>query len=87
MTIEFRRNEALGEPRVIIEAAEETGLLSGEELVKIRLLLTLAGRMKEALSSVCGEYQSFSLLLRGLRDFSAECEMLSVIYDEGHLYD
>ncbi|MBO4297514.1 MAG: LytTR family transcriptional regulator [Clostridia bacterium] len=24
MTIEFRRNEALGEPRVIIEAAEET---------------------------------------------------------------
>ena len=71
----------------MIEAAEETGLLSGEELVKIRMLLTLAGRMKDSLSAACGEYQSFSLLLRGLRDFSAECEMLSVIDDEGHLYD
>ena len=71
----------------MLDAAEENGLLSGEELVKIRLILTLAGRMKDALSAAVGEYGSFSIPLREMRDFSDECEMLSVVDDDGRLYD
>lgn len=71
----------------MLDAAEENGLLSGEELVKIRLLLTLAGRIKDALSAAVGEYGSFSIPLREMRDFSDECEMLSVVDDDGRLYD
>lgn len=71
----------------MLEFAEENGLLSGEELVKIRLMLTLAGRMREELSENREEYPSFSILLRNMRDFAEETEMLAVIDDEGHLYD
>ncbi|MFR5881132.1 MAG: hypothetical protein ACLUEQ_10155 [Cloacibacillus evryensis] len=71
----------------MLEAAEENGLLSGEELVKIRLLLTLSGRMKEALSDAREEYPNFGILLRDMRDFSEEARMLAVIDDDGHLYD
>ena len=71
----------------MLEFAEENGLLSGEELVKIRLMLTLAGRMRETLTEARDEYPAFSILLRSMRDFVEETEMLSVIDDEGHLYD
>lgn len=71
----------------MLETAEENGLLSGEELVKVRLLLTLSGRMREALTEAREEYPAFSILLRSMRDFSEESEMLSVIDDDGHLYD
>lgn len=71
----------------MLEFAEENGLLSGEELVKIRLMLTLAGRMRETLTEARDEYPAFSILLRSMRDFAEETEMLSVIDDEGHLYD
>ena len=71
----------------MLEFAEENGLLSGEELVKIRLMLTLSGRMRETLTEARDEYPAFSILLRSMRDFAEETEMLSVIDDEGHLYD
>ena len=71
----------------MLEMAEENGLLSGEELVKIRLLLTLSGRMREALSAAREEYPNFGILLRDMRDFSEEARMLAVIDDDGHLYD
>ena len=71
----------------MLEFAEENGLLSGEELVKIRLMLMLSGRMRETLTEARDEYPAFSILLRSMRDFAEETEMLSVIDDEGHLYD
>ena len=71
----------------MIHEAKERGVLSGDELVKIRLLLTLSGRMKEVLAEARAEYPSFSILLGGLRDFSEEEQMLSVIDDSGKLYD
>ena len=71
----------------MLEMAEKNGLLSGEELVKIRLLLTLSGRMREALSAAREEYPNFGILLRDMRDFSEEARMLAVIDDDGHLYD
>ena len=54
----------------MLEFAEENGLLSGEELVKIRLMLTLAGRMRETLTEARDEYPAFSILLRSMRDFA-----------------
>ncbi len=71
----------------MLEMAADNGLLSGEELVKVRLLLTLSGRMKEALSAAREEYPHFGILLRDMRDFAEEAQMLSVIDDDGHLYD
>lgn len=71
----------------MLEFAEENGLLTGEELVKIRLMLTLSGKMRDALTAAREEYPSFAILLKGMRDFSAEAEMLSVIDDDGQLYD
>ena len=56
----------------MLEFAEENGLLSGEELVKIRLMLTLAGRMRETLTEARDEYPAFSILLRSMRDFAEE---------------
>ncbi len=71
----------------MLEFAEETGLLSGEELVKIRLMLALSGRVREALTEAREEYPAFSILLRGMRDFAEESKMLSAIDEEGRLYD
>ena len=71
----------------MLEFAEENGLLSGEELVKIRLMLTLAGRVRDALTEARDEYPAFFILLRSMRDFAEETETLSVIDDDGHLYD
>ncbi len=71
----------------MLETAEENGLLTGDELVAIRTLLGLSGKMRAALASANEEYPSFSVLLRNMRDFVAETEMLSVIDDDGHLYD
>ena len=71
----------------MLETAEENGLLSGEELVSIRSLLALSGRMRDVLISAREDYPSFGILLRNMRDFSEETQMLAVIDDDGHLYD
>lgn len=71
----------------MLEFAEENGLLSGEDLVRIRLLLSLAGKIRETLAAARAEYPSFSILLGNMRDFSEETEALTVIDDEGRLYD
>ncbi|MDO4987513.1 MAG: endonuclease MutS2 [Synergistes sp.] len=70
-----------------LEYAEENGLLSGEELLKIRVLLALAGKIKARLYEEKENYCEFALLLRELRDFEDETEMLSVIDEDAHLYD
>ena len=71
----------------MLETAAENGLLAGDELVKIRLMLALSGRLRDALTEAREDYPAFSMLLRSMRDFSEEVGMLSVIDDDGHLYD
>lgn len=71
----------------MLETAEENGLLSGDELVSIRTLLSLSGKMREALAAAREDYPTFGILLRSMRDFAEETQMLSVIDDDGHLYD
>lgn len=67
--------------------ASETGLLTGLELLRVKSLLALIERLKERLISEREEYPIFSLLTRNIRDFSQDLESLSVIDDDGRLYD
>lgn len=71
----------------MLAEADETGLLTGEELLKIRHLIKLSMKMKEVLGSEKDKYPAFSLITRDIRDFTDELERLSVIDDDGRLYD
>ena len=71
----------------MLAEADETGLLTGEELLKIRHLIKLSMKVKEVLSSEKEKYPVFLLITRDIRDFSDELERLSVIDDDGRLYD
>jgi DNA mismatch repair protein MutS2 len=68
-------------------AAKKSGLLSGEELLKVKTLLALAMRVKEALSEMRGEYPAFDTLTRRIRDFAPELEALAAVEDTGRLAD
>ncbi|MDR2528512.1 MAG: Smr/MutS family protein [Synergistaceae bacterium] len=65
--------------------AEKSGLLLGEELLKVKALLTLATRAREALTEL--GYPAFETLGRRIRDFALELEALSVIEDSGRVAD
>ena len=67
--------------------AKKSGLMSGTELLKIRILLLLAARTKDALSEIKNDYPVFDALVRRIRDFAQEIEMLAVIEDSGRLAD
>ena len=67
--------------------AAETGLLIGEELLKIRFLLSLSMKLREKLSEAKETYPSFAMLARYIRDFTEETDALSVLDDDGRLYD
>ncbi|MDD4160771.1 MAG: endonuclease MutS2 [Synergistaceae bacterium] len=71
----------------ILAEAEETGILTGEELLKIRHLIKLSMKIKEVLGSEKEKYPIFSLIIKDIRDFTKEIESLSVIDDDGRLYD
>lgn len=71
----------------LLADAKESGLLLGEELLRIRRLMQGSTRLKEALSEARSEWPVFSLLLRDLRDFEKDEEALSVIDEDGRLYD
>ena len=71
----------------MLEDAKSSGMLMGEELLRVRRLLEGAARVKEALADARPEWPVFSLLIKDLRDFSAEIEALSVIDDDGRLFD
>lgn len=70
-----------------LDEAAEAGVLTGQELLKIKHILTLSKLIKERLASLKGEYPQFSMLLNDLADFAAELDALSLISDDGRLYD
>ena len=80
-------NSGLAPVDGLLASALETGLLTGAELVKIRLLLKTALELRQTLLNSSTEYPSFELLAKYLRDFSEETEMLSVLDEDGKLYD
>lgn len=71
----------------MLAEADETGFLTGEELLKIRHLIKLSMKLKEILNSEKEKYPVFSLITKEIRDFTDEIERLSVIDDDGRLYD
>ncbi|MDR2174823.1 MAG: Smr/MutS family protein [Synergistaceae bacterium] len=71
----------------LFPSAKRSGLLSGEELLKVKALLALAMRVREALSGLLGEYPAFEALTRRIRDFGPDLEALAVVEDTGRLAD
>ncbi|MDO4218387.1 MAG: Smr/MutS family protein [Synergistaceae bacterium] len=71
----------------MIDSAKSCGILSGQELIFVRILMSLADRLKYTLMEFLDEYPQFKILTEQLRDFSSELEQLSVIDEDGYLYD
>ena len=82
---EFNFNASLEPISPMFEGAKRSGILSGEELLKVRLLLNTAKNIRENLSAE--NYKSVDDLKHGIRDFSPEIEALNVIEDSGRLSD
>ncbi|GHV54354.1 endonuclease MutS2 [Synergistales bacterium] len=71
----------------IMGEAKESGMMSGDELLTVRRLMSASMKMKAALNDARGAWPIFSLLTRDLADFSKETDALSVIDDDGRLRD
>ncbi len=80
-------NTGIGEVLSFLDGACSSGIMSGEELVSVRVLLELACRIKEAVLGAGDEFTELTSLGRKIRDFSGELESLSVLDDKGLLED
>ncbi|MDR1885610.1 MAG: Smr/MutS family protein [Synergistaceae bacterium] len=80
-------NFKLSSVRHLMDDAKSSGMLLGGELLQVRRLLEGAARIKEALVHSRSEWPAFSILIKDLRDFTIETEALSVIDEDGRLYD
>lgn len=80
-------NNEISPVELLLEEASETGFLSGPELLKIKILLSLALRLKECFLSELEKYPVFSYFIRILRGFSEEVAALDVLDHDGRLYD
>ena len=84
---EFKFNASIDPVSFMFENAKRSGILSGSELVKVRLLLHSARHIKEGLAEISENFKAVDELRRGIRDFSPELDALSVIEDSGRLAD
>ncbi|MDR1943227.1 MAG: endonuclease MutS2, partial [Synergistaceae bacterium] len=80
-------NYKLSSVGYLLDEAKTSGMMVGEELLTVRRLLIGASRVREALQDARKEWPVFSLLIKDIRDFEAEEKALSVIDEEGRLYD
>lgn len=68
--------------------ARRSGVLSGDELLSVKALLSAANLVRESLYDLINNnFIELENLRRRLRDFSPEIEILSVIEDSGRLAD
>ena len=84
---EFSFNAGLEAVSPMFPNAKKSGILSGEELLRVRAVLTCARHIRESLADSAQSYGSVDGLRRGIRDFSPEIEALNVIDDYGRLND
>ena len=84
---EFSFNASLEPVSPMFANAKRSGILSGEELLRVRLLLNTARHIRENLAKISGDYDNIESLRRELRDFTPELEALNVIEDSGRLSD
>lgn len=71
----------------LLEEAKESGILTGAELVLVRRVLSLSVKARDALLEEEKTFPTLGGLARKFRDFSQELRALSVLDDEGRLYD
>ncbi|MBR0186730.1 MAG: endonuclease MutS2, partial [Synergistaceae bacterium] len=84
---EFTFNAGLEAVSPMFPNAKKSGMLSGEELLRVKAVLQCARQIREGLAEVAGNYQTVDALRRGIRDFSPEIEALNVVEDSGRLAD
>lgn len=86
---EFKFNAGLEAVSPMFSHAKKSGILSGEELLRVRLLLQSARHIREGLADLTkiAKYKSVDDLRHGIRDFAPEIEALNVIEDSGRLAD
>ena len=84
---EFTFNAALDAVSAMFPNAKRSGILSGEELLKVRAVLNCAKRIREGLAEVSKNYGAVEALRRSIGDFTPEIESLNVIEDSGRLSD
>ncbi|MBQ3397978.1 MAG: Smr/MutS family protein [Synergistaceae bacterium] len=84
---EFTFNAGLEAVSPMFPNAKKSGMLSGEELLRVKAVLQCARQIREGLAEVSGNYQTVDALRRGIRDFSPEIEALNVVEDSGRLAD
>ena len=71
----------------LFEGAKRSGILSGEELLSVRALMSAAKRVREELSAALEDFPVLEALRGKLRDFSPELDALAVVEDSGRLVD
>ena len=84
---EFTFNAGLEAVSPMFANAKKSGILSGEELLRVRAVLQCARHIREGLAEIAGDYGSVDALRRGIRDFTPEIDALNVIDDYGRLND
>ncbi|MBQ7561167.1 MAG: Smr/MutS family protein [Synergistaceae bacterium] len=84
---EFKFNASLEAVSPMFAGAKKSGILSGEELLRVRLLLQAARNLREGLAPISSKYKSVENLRHGIRDFAPEIDALNVIEDSGRLSD
>ncbi|MBR0150336.1 MAG: Smr/MutS family protein [Synergistaceae bacterium] len=84
---EFTFNAGLEAVSPMFTNAKKSGILSGEELLRVRAVLQCARHIREGLAEIAGDYGSVDALRRGIRDFTPEIDALNVIDDYGRLND
>ena len=83
----FRFNANLESVSQMFSQARKSGILSGEELLKVRSLLQTARHIREDLVKISAKYNHIEELRKGIRDFVPELDALRVIEDSGRLTD
>ena len=84
---EFAFNAGLEAVSPMFPNAKRSGILSGEELLRVRAVLNSARQIREGLAALAADYPSVDSLRRGIRDFTPEIDALNVIEDSGRLAD
>lgn len=84
---EFPWDSSLRPVSSLLQSARQSSFLSGEELLRFRVLLGLAMRIRGAARDAKEEVPGIEGLAEGIGDLSAELAALQVIADDGELYD
>jgi len=71
----------------LLEEARETALLTGEELLRFRVLFLVAMQLRAAVAEYRATYPALGMLTQGVRDFADELALLECLSDDGRLYD